>query len=587
MNKTTNVKRNLIYTINTIYKTDKKYIFLSVLYTCVKGAIVPITLLVMQKLVNSIQVGSVDIEIVINYIILYVLLDLGTNLYDSAMTYYSKKFIMKFDLKITETLFRKIPKLSLSAFEDSKTYDVINRAQYGGGGRLIGFYQRFTTILTQTITLIGYLLILSSFRLWIVAIILILPVTRYISNNYFNIRSFELFTSRTNDQRKTWYINYLLTYGNFYKELKTYNLFVYFTNKYCRYVNRFNTEDLQLSKKSIMISSIISFFEIIIDGGLFFYCVILGFNKIILLGNVITYTRTIIDSKTHITGVVTTISSIKQESLYIDELIKFLTLPEKDDTKKINLNVIENIKLVNVSYRYPNSNKYSLKNINLEIKNNSKIALLGINGSGKTTLIKLIMGFYTDYIGEIYINNINMKDINTETILLRTSTLFQDFIKYEATLKENIGYSNLKILNNNDKIYELIEKFNLDHIIDETNKKLDLQLGTWFDEGINLSMGQWQKVALARAFAKDADLYILDEPNAAMDSITENEISKLYIEVLENKIGIIIAHKFTKIIKIVDEIVVLDNGEIVQLGSHDELISKNGIYKELHKNSIN
>lgn len=192
------------------------------------------------------------------------------------------------------------------------------------------------------------------------------------------------------------------------------------------------------------------------------------------------------------------------------------------------------------------------------------------------------MGFYSDYEGSILINGIELKNIDKKSLLNQISTLFQDFVKYEATFRENIAYSNLSIINNDTKINKIANKFSFKHLIEKNEKKLDTQLGTWFDNGINLSAGQWQKIALARAFAKDSSMYILDEPNAAMDSITEREIAKLYGEILKNRIGIIIAHRFINIINYVDEIIVLENGKIVERGSHRELIKNNAIYRNLY-----
>ena len=191
------------------------------------------------------------------------------------------------------------------------------------------------------------------------------------------------------------------------------------------------------------------------------------------------------------------------------------------------------------------------------------------------------MGFYRNYEGNILINGIEVRDIDKESLLKEISTLFQDFVKYEASFRENITYSNLKVMNEDEKIKNIANKFNFLNLINSYDKKLDTQLGMWFDEGINLSMGQWQKVALARAFVKESSLYILDEPNASMDSITEREISSLYKDILENKIGIIIAHKFLNIVGFVDEIIILQDGKIIERGNHESLLREGKFYKKL------
>lgn len=577
-----NIFKNLIWIIHNMKIIDNKYIFISIVSMIINGIISPVSLIIMQKIINGVQTER-NLNNIIFYIILYISIDLFKSVYSNFLGYYNTKYSMKFNLYFSEKIYLKASRLSLSDYENSKTYDIMNRAQNQGGDNLLSYYENFMSIITQLITLSSYIFILINFRVWLVAVIMVIPIFKYIINNKFNLKRFEIIKQRTNDSRKSWYLTYLLSYGNFYKELKTYNLFSYFINKYKNLIKRFNKQDLEINKSQIKWSILISVVETLVDGFIFYYTISLGFLGNILIGDVITYIRAISNSKSNITSILLGLSNMVNQSLFIGQLFEFFDLEEEDISNKIKINEIREIEIKNLYYKYNPSKEYVLKNINLHINKNEKIAILGMNGSGKTTLIKLIMGFYRNYEGNILINGIEVRDIDKESLLKEISTLFQDFVKYEASFRENISYSNLDIMNEDEKIKNIANKFNFLDLINSYDKKLDTQLGMWFDDGINLSMGQWQKIALARAFAKNSSIYILDEPNASMDAITEKEISDLYENILENKIGIIIAHRFLNIVNIVDKIIVLQNGEIVEFGKHKELIKKGEIYKQLAK----
>lgn len=560
---------------------DSKYIFISFVYTIIGGVLPSLSIITMQRIINKIQTGS-DLKSTALIIFLYLGIEIFSIISSNIISYYNSSFSLKFSLKSSERILFKASKLSLSDYENSKTYDLINRAQNGGGTRLLDYYFEFTNIIKQFITLISYLLILLTFRFWLVFAIIVLPFVRYIISNNYNRKSFNIIKKRTNEQRKNWYITYLLTYGSFFKELKIFNLFNYFIKKYRNFNEKFNDEDLQLSKDRTITNSFLSLLDIIIDGMLLFYILKMGIDGNILIGSVMMYVSTLTDSKEGISMILTGISNLINESLFIDQLFEYLNLPEENNSGKIKIDLIKSIELRDVSFKYENDDKYVLKNINLKINGDEKVALLGVNGSGKTTLIKLIMGFYQNYEGEILINEINLELIDRLSLLDRISTLFQDFAKYETTLRKNIAFGNLEILNKNEDLNIILNKFKINDMLNENEIELDTQLGSLFDNGINLSMGQWQKVALARAFTKNSDLYILDEPNASMDLITEYEIFELYESILENKMGIIIIHKLNNITKIVDRIIVLDEGELVESGTHENLIKNNKLYYRLY-----
>ena len=264
-------------------------------------------------------------------------------------------------------------------------------------------------------------------------------------------------------------------------------------------------------------------------------------------------------------------------------MIAFFNLPELDNTQKAKSGAIKQIEVRNLSYRYSGKTEYALKNIDLKINSNEIIAIVGQNGSGKTTLIKILMGFYEDYEGEIFVNGINLKEIDKQYYLTQIATLFQDFVKYEATFRENVAYGNLQIKDNDSKLYEIIKLFGLEKLVADEARGLDTQIGFWFDNGKQISLGQWQKVALSRAFAKEASMYILDEPNAALDPISEYNLAQLYFKLIRGNIGIIVAHKFNNFCKQVDKIIVMKDGKIESEGKHEELIENSHLYKQLYE----
>ena len=584
---TTNIWDNLIKTTKYICKVNKIYIFVTLISTIVTGIIPTISLLLMQKIINLIQLGMGNLRLVFIYIALYSAVGLFQTIFEGLIGYFNTKFSFKFNLIIKEEILRKAGNLELKDYEDSKTYDLIRRAQYESEGKLLSYFNMFVTIGSNLITMFSYVIILFYFKAWLVLVVLIVPIIKYFIVKNINIKQFKIIKARTDQERKAWYCDYLIKNGDSYKELKTYKLFDYFINKYKKYIKGFNAQDLQIAKQSTLYLSIMDMVEQILNALMFAYVAYSGYIGEILIGNVITYTRTIMDIKSYIQKILEAFAGIQKESIFIDQLYDFLNLNNKREI--INLKKIDEIREIRIEhlyYKYKEYGDYVLKDINLTIKKGDFIAIIGRNGSGKTTLIKIIMGFYNDYEGNIYINGIDLREIDKSELLKRIGTLFQDFAKFEATFRENISYGNLDIMGNDNRINEISNKFDLKSLTANEPKNIDVQLGYWFDDGKQISIGQWQRVALARAFAKEADLYILDEPNAALDAISEYNLSNMYNDLLKNKMGIIVAHRFNNFIKQANNIIVLEKGVIVENGTHEELIDLKGIYNTLYNIQI-
>lgn len=582
MKKKTHFFKNVFWVAREIFNYDKKYIYILLISVVISGILPPISTLLSQEVVNALQ-KKMHIKIIFFYVILYISVDLVDTLYKYGLQYYKTRFSYGFNLHFNIKILEKASKLKLKDYEDSETYNMISRAQDEGNGKQLVYIETFMNIFSGIITMISYLLIIISFKPQLVIIIIIVPIIKYLITKKIGILSFDLLKRRTNDLRKSRYFQYLMTYGEYFKELKIFNLFSVFIEKYKFYTKKFNDENLCLERKKAVSLSIVSIIETLVDGGLFSYIVYNGYIGAILIGNVLTYMKAITQVKQQMTVVLGTFSEIYKESFFIDQIIDYFQLLETNEERKIVINSIENIKIEDLSYKYKEGQDYILKNINLEIKRNETVAFVGQNGSGKTTLIKLIMGFYDDYEGNIYINGIELKKIDQKSLIDKIATVFQDYVKYQATFRENISYGNMSVFEDDSVLYSICEELGIKRLIENSENKLDSQIGHWFDNGMQISIGQWQKVALARAFIKNAELYILDEPNSALDSIAEADMLKLYEKIIRNHMGIIVTHKFNVLVKRVDRIVVLSEGVISGIGTHESLLKLNSDYRKMYE----
>lgn len=573
--------------MNLILETDKKFIFISLISSVILSIIPLLSINLMQEIINLLQIGNKNLEKIFSIVVLYLIINLVLSILEMLLSYYNSKFGLKFNLHLENLILRKASKLSLKDFEDSDVYDKFNRAQSEINDKIILMISTMIELITISTTSILYILKFMSFNIWMMPFIIIIPVIKYFIINKLNIKQYNIIRNRTNEYRKSWYYSYLITNGDAFKELKINNLFSYFIKKYTTYKIKFNKQDLTLAKERLTKMSILNVLEEIIDGILFVIIIYYGIIRIILIGDVITYTKLIMNIKDNIKKFLNSMTTLKENSLYIDMFFELLDMTDEVDFQvKKDLTKIDSIKkieLKNVFFKYKEKQDYILKDINLVLEKGKSYAIVGLNGSGKTTLGKLIMGYYFDYEGEILIDGISLRDIDMDSYREKMGFLFQDFLRFEATFRENIYYGNLNLIDNDINLDKITNRFDLNKILEGENDKYDTQLGYWFDSGKQISMGQWHRVALARTFVKDADVYLLDEPNSSLDPLTENSLSNLYSEVFENKIGIIVTHRFINIVKKVDEIIVMDSGIIIEQGTHECLLKYGDLYSKLYK----
>lgn len=564
-----------------INEFGKRYYGLAIAIAIISGISSPISTLLVRALINNIQLHVIWRKVLIS-VGGYIIYGGGVALIIKLLDYYLYKYKIGFNLEIEQKVLKKMERIPLSSYEKSSTYDLINRAEYELDGKLLVFMDGIVATVANIIAIIIYLSIISRFKIWLIFFVAILPIVRFTLQSNINKLNFKNQINRTNDARKCWYIKYLFSYGNGYKELKINNLYKLFTNRNRSIREMFNKQDKSVKRMELKGMVILDIVENILDALIIFALIFEGYIGDILIGDVITYIQAIMQIKTQMTSMLTEISSLTQDSLYIEQFERFLSL-EEETTTGIKIDNIQEINVNDLSFKYAGTDDKVLKNIDITLHKGETVAIIGANGSGKTTLIKLLLGFYDNYQGNIKVNGLNLSEIDVESYRSHISVLLQDYVKFEDSLRNNILFGKNDCHLNDEELENVCKQVKLDDLVPYLNAGFDTQLGSWFDNGIQLSAGQWQKLALGRSLIRDSDLYIFDEPNADLDPIASDQISKLIFSVCRDKIGIIVLHKFPQYIKEIDRIIVMSNSEISAIGKHDELLKSSILYKQMYE----
>ncbi|WP_028044385.1 ABC transporter ATP-binding protein [Candidatus Stoquefichus massiliensis] len=534
-----------------------------------------------QEIINYIQLNIAN-KMIGKRLGVFLLLSLLSIIINSVYNFLLSKYKEYLYLGLNEKFLKETLKFDMQDFENPQIYDIIQRAEQEIGIRPFSIITSALTIISQIINLISAFFILM---LWHPSLILGFVLLSCIAAKYFTSISkneYKVLMNRTNHERKSWYIAHLLIKDEYIKEVKLFNLSNYLIQQFSVLRQKFFDENIMILKKQTTFSGIYQVANCIVTFIIVCLAIYESSMGILLVGTTITYINTTSKIESAIQNLVSSFFNMYKDSLYLENIEVFFKLQptNKDGFKEIK--EIFSIKFKNVSFRYPNRQEYALKDINFEVKRGEILAIVGENGSGKTSLIKLINGLYDDYEGSITINDIEIRDIKKESLRNCLATLFQDYNKYQFTVKDNIGFGSISELTRLDKIIKSSKKAAAADFISHLPEQYDQQVGYWFDGGTQLSGGQWQKLGLSRLFMKNSDCMILDEPTASLDPLSEFEIFKQLYDNNSNKINIIITHRFINV-NFATKILVLEKGEIVEEGSHNELLSNEGIYTKMYK----
>jgi ATP-binding cassette subfamily B protein len=482
-------------------------------------------------------------------------------------------------------IMRHAATLDLDQFEDSVFYDKLERARQQTVGRTVLLSQVMSQV--QDLISIGFLLTgLIAFNPWLILLLLVAIIPAFLGESYFNSQNYALSRSQTPERRELDYLRYLGASDETAKEVKIFGLADFIIGRFKKLSQKFYTDN---SKLALRRSAWGTFFSVIGSIGYYGAYGFIIYNTVTgktSIGGLTFLAGSFRQLSTLMENMLSRFTSVSQGAIYLNDFIEFFAIRPKITVAVKPLPfpnpIKEGFTFENVGFQYHNAQLWANRHLNFTLHPGEKLALVGENGAGKTTLVKLLARLYDPTEGRILLDGIDLREYDIEELRLNMGIIFQDYLRYQMTLSQNIAVGNISEIDNTELIQKAAQESLADALAEKLPGHYEQWLGRRFNEGIELSGGEWQKVALARAYMKDAQLLILDEPTAALDARAEYEVFQRFAELTKGKSAVLISHRFSTA-RMADRILVLDKGTVMEVGTHAELLVKNGRYAELFK----
>lgn len=578
---------NLPRFFRLVWDTNRYYFILNILLRLIRSTI-PVSILYIGKLIIDeviflTQNHSADHSYLWKLVAVEFLLAIvsdalvrATSLVDSLL---GDRFALHTSVKIME----HAATLDLDQFEDSEFYDKLERARQQTTGRTVLLSQLMAQV--QDIITMAFLLVgLMAFNAWLILLLLIAIIPAFLGESYFNDRNYALTRGQTPERRELDYMRFLGASDATAKEVKLFNLSDFLIDRFKFLSDKFYLDNKNLSVRRASWGTVFALIGSLGYYAAYIVMIVRTVTGAITIGSLTFLAGSFRQLRSLLENILSRFTTVSQSAIYLRDFFDFFEIQPKISVAPNPLPFPNPIKkgftFENVGFKYSNTESWANRHLNFTLQAGEKVALVGENGAGKTTLVKLLSRLYDPVEGRILLDGIDLKEYDIIDLRKNIGIIFQDFLRYQMSFAQNIAAGNIDEQFNRPLIEQSAEKSLAHFLAEKLPDKYDQALGRRFNNGVELSGGEWQKIAIARAYMKDAQLLILDEPTSALDARAEYSVFQRFAELTKGKTAVLISHRFSTV-RMADRIIVLDKGQIIEMGSHEELIKKNGHYAEL------
>ncbi|HEX4575255.1 MAG TPA: ABC transporter ATP-binding protein, partial [Gemmatimonadales bacterium] len=488
-----------------------------------------------------------------------------------------------FSNRISVRLMEHAATLDLAQYEDAETYDHLERARRQTVGRISLIALLLST--AQDLVTLGTLAAVLLVQLpWLLGLLLVAVLPSFLGETHYAALGYSLLFQWTPERRLLDYLRYVGASDEMVKEVKLFNLSDFLVGRYAKLSDEFYGANKRLAIRRNIVSTLFVTISTLGYYGAYAVTIYLTVLGRFTIGSLTFLAGSFRQSRDLIQRVLLSLSQVFEQSLYLADLFTFFDVQplvtSRPGARPVPQPIRQGFEFENVGFRYPGSERWAVRHLSFTFPPGERIALVGENGAGKTTLVKLLARLYDPDEGRILLDGVDLRDYDLASLRKNIGVIFQDFVRYDFILRENIGVSQVEELGDDARIREAARRSLADSVATRLEQGYDQMLGRRFDGGVDLSGGEWQKVALGRAYMRDAQVLILDEPTAALDARAEYEAFLRFAELTRGRMAVIISHRFSTV-RMADRILVLRGGELIDQGTHDELVAKGGLYAEL------